>query len=438
MQAHFEQWADVEPGDGDHGFGYRLPDRATIEWLSIPRATMEAAVEASIDADDIELRKYWSRNKARFGETGENGGVPEAVRTAFVRAEVDDMRPAISRGAADALRTPRRGFETSENFLVLPDDWEARRMPLEDLRLQHSETFGLPLEGDEALPQAGQSGDLMDLTELASIDGLGRAGTGSFGASATGGRRRPLRDLLSRAREFGGTGDVPVQQGVAGPVLDDSSDGLWIFRITDTDPARPPASLDEVRDRIAIDLQRLADWNRLQSEMDAIEAVARDNGLDTLAETHETTVRGPSNFRRSVHPSLPSTPQVSGLGQDQSVVDAIIDHSMTLSSEPLAETDRVDRVVLIPSDRHMAMVIAELDRRRPLLEAQYEQLLDQGALANRIISDEFGGLGASKLAEAFSGDALRARNNFKTAGGGEDEDGLEQVADADSASGDAR
>jgi len=434
MQAHFDTWGDVESGEGDHGFGYRLPDRVQMEWIGVPRTSIEAAIQSSIDANDIELRKYWSRNKARFAidDDAGNGEVPDEVRSAFVQAEVDELRSAIARAANDALRTPRRGFESSENFLVLPDDWDSQRLPLEDLRNILAERFGLPLDGESGLPTAGRTESLQDLSAIAAMEGIGAAGTDRFGPSQTGARTRSLSDLLTRTREFGGMGEVPIQEGVAGPILDDANDGLWIFRITDTDPARPPRDVEEVRERVTTDLQRLADWERLQDQISAIEQTARFDGLDAVAEAHETTVRGPLNFQRNVHPSLPRSPQVSGLGQDQAVVDALIDASIALSREPLTETDRAERVVVVPSDRHMAVVIAELDRRRPLQAAQFDQLLGQGALAQRIISDEFAGSDGLTLADAFSNESLRARNKFERVGTEEstEEDDLGQVADA--------
>ncbi|MGY8753437.1 MAG: hypothetical protein ACKVIO_06015, partial [Phycisphaerales bacterium] len=43
MNTQFEAWADTPEGLGDHGFGYKLPDRFKIEWLKIPASTISQA-----------------------------------------------------------------------------------------------------------------------------------------------------------------------------------------------------------------------------------------------------------------------------------------------------------------------------------------------------------------------------------------------------------
>ena len=77
--AHFDTWGDVEPGEGDHGFGYRLPDRAAVEWIAIPRTAVEDSVRRAVAADDLEARKFWRRNQARFETVDGGAGVPEDV-----------------------------------------------------------------------------------------------------------------------------------------------------------------------------------------------------------------------------------------------------------------------------------------------------------------------------------------------------------------------
>ena len=44
VAAQFAKYGDVLAGTGDVGFGYRLPDRVKIEWMTIDRATIAAAV----------------------------------------------------------------------------------------------------------------------------------------------------------------------------------------------------------------------------------------------------------------------------------------------------------------------------------------------------------------------------------------------------------
>ncbi|MEC8322002.1 MAG: hypothetical protein VX012_11375, partial [Planctomycetota bacterium] len=45
LEAQLEAHANDLVGEGSRGFGYRIPDRFRIEWMTIPRATVEASLQ---------------------------------------------------------------------------------------------------------------------------------------------------------------------------------------------------------------------------------------------------------------------------------------------------------------------------------------------------------------------------------------------------------
>ncbi len=429
QQAHFEKWADTEPGEGDHGFGYRLPDRASIEWLEIPRASVEAMVRADVATDDLEARKFWRKNQAQFESVDAATSVPDDVLDAHVTEKVNDLLPTISRSASDTLRAPRRGFATHENFVILPESWSDDRVNIDDLRAMLGDRFGLKLDGENALPATGSTDGLVDMSTIQQLPRVGLAGTDRYGPGRNGIPTRSLADLVSIAKEFGGTGEVPVQNGLAGPVLTDRQGNLWVFRMTEVDSARPPATLSEVEPAVIEDLRRLARWNALQGELDGIKAQTQADGLEAVATEWSQAVQGPSSFQRYMHPSVPRGGMVRGLGTDQALVDQMVERSIALGTAPLAETDRTERVLVLPSDRNMAILVAELDRRVPMREAQFDNYLDQGALTGRITANDFGGQDLGDLAASFTGDALRERNNFVR--GTQQDDDEEEKEDAE-------
>lgn len=425
QQAHFAKWSDTKPGEGDHGFGYRLPDRASIEWFEIPRSSVEAMVRAKVAQDDLEARKFWRKNQAQFEGVDGATSVPDNVLDAFVNEQVTTLLPTISRTAADTLRAPRRGFATHENFIVLPESWSTDRVSMDDVRATLNDRFGLTLEGENSISPTGSTDGLVDISTIGQLPRVGLAGTDRYGPSRNGIPTRRLADLVRIAKEFGGTGEVPVQSGLAGPVLTDRQGNMWVFRMTQADAARPPASLSEVQPAVIKDLRRLARWNELQGELDGLMAQARADGLDTVAQTWSQSVQGPSSFQRYMHPSVPRGGMVRGLGTDQTLIDQMVDRSIELGTAPLAETDRTERVLVLPSDRNMAILVAELDRRVPMREAQFDNYLDQGALTGRITANDFGGQDLSDLAASFTGEALRVRNNFVRGTPQDDEDDTE-------------
>jgi hypothetical protein len=426
--AHFEHWGDTEPGEGDHGFGYRLPDRAAVEWLEVPRSAVEASVRTAVATDDLDVRKFWRKNQARFDEVDGTTAVPENVVDAYVQQQVSDLLPAIARGASDALRAPRRGFATEENFVVLPDSWDTTRISMDTLRGQLAERFNLPLDGDTALPAPGSTEGLTDMKAISQLPRVGQAGTDRYGPARPGRPTRQLSDLVALAKEFGGTGEVPVQNGLAGPVLTDRQGNLWIFRMTDADAARPPATLDEVRPDVIADLQRLSHWAELQQEQDAMGQLARETGLKDVAEARGAIVQGPASFQRYMHPSFPRGGTVRGLGVDQTLIDRMVDRSIELGTGLLSETDRGERVLVLPSDPNMAILVAELDRRVPVQQPQFDSYFDQGVLMGRIMANELGGQNLSSLAASFTPDAMRERNAFVRSGQRDDEDAEDEQA----------
>jgi hypothetical protein len=163
----------------------------------------------------------------------------------------------------------------------------------------------------------------------------------------------------------------------------------------------------------------------MQGELNGLKTQAQADGLDTIAQAWSQSVQGPSSFQRYMHPSVPRGGMVRGLGTDQSLVDQMVDRSIELGITPLADTDRTERVLVLPSDRHMAILVAELDRRVPMREAQFDNYLDQGALTGRITANDFGGQDLGDLAASFTGDALRDRNNFVRNTPQDDEDDAE-------------
>ena len=46
VQAQYDQYKDILPGEGDTPFGYKLPNRIKIEWISIPVSSVRELVEA--------------------------------------------------------------------------------------------------------------------------------------------------------------------------------------------------------------------------------------------------------------------------------------------------------------------------------------------------------------------------------------------------------
>jgi len=154
LQAQLDAWADTPAGEGDHGFGYKLPDRFKVEWITIPASTIVDATRASDDFSSREQRKFWRRNETdpRFPAIGEDGAIPEVVSNAYLEELTDKTRAKIARTTSDLLRKPRRGLDENNGFYNLPEDWNAHKLQFEALSTSLQNEFSLPLPeyGSEA------------------------------------------------------------------------------------------------------------------------------------------------------------------------------------------------------------------------------------------------------------------------------------------------
>ena len=429
LQAHFDAWKDTVPGEGDHGFGYRLPDRATVEWLVIPRASVEAGIRAAVADDDTDVRMFWRRNEGRFPAIEGATEVPAEVTDAFVRESADKRLGDLERHAADALRLPRRGFESTDGVVTLPDNWNELKVPFADLRADLIESFDLPADD---VVQPASIDTLTAIDEIGADDTFRFAGTERFGPTSEGRPRWAVTDLLGALNEFGG-GLVPLQADITLPVMTTPTGDRIFMRATSAEGDRAPHDLAEVLTQVDTDLRRKAAYDALLASQDDIAGEARDNGLDALAESWATEVNGPTSMQRNFAPGLPRPARIAGLeADDADVVGTVIDESIALGADTLSDLDASERIVVVPSDRNLALVVVRLDRRVPVSDAQWTSMIDNGQMIYMAAADDFGGADLPDLRAAFTAEAMAARHGYERSGGDEEEDDdtLDATADA--------
>jgi hypothetical protein len=424
LQSQFDAWKATPPGEGDHGFGYRLPDRVSAEWLIVPASAVEAGVRQAIRNDDTDVRMFWRRNEGgRFPAIGDTLDVPQVVTEAFVDEQTKRRQRDLERKASDLLRAPRRGFESRDGVVKLPDNWSDQRLAMDDLRTALIQEFRMP-EG--STPAVETSGDgLIPAVDLADESAFRFAGTDRFGPTPDGTRPRwSMSDLIGAMNEFGESG-VPLQEGVVMPVLTTPSGDRIFIRVTETAPNREPNNLAEVHVQVEDDVRRLARYNDIVARIPEIQALASAGGLQAVVDTWSLEAPRTTNIRRGV------TNTVSGLGEDADVTNAIINRSIILGVDPLSDVAESNRIVIAPSDQHLAVVVARLDRRIPANESIWSAIVDSGQLVYLTAADEYGGPGMPELAESFTFEALSARHGYERPNNNDTEDDADATTSDD-------
>ncbi len=448
LQTQLETWSDTTAGEGDQGFGYKLPNRFKVEWIKIPANTIVDATRASDDFSSREQRKFWRRNETdpRFPSIGEDGNIPEVVANAYLDELTEKTRATIARTTSDLLREPRRGIDENNGFYILPDDWSENKLQLEALSATLQNEFSLPL------PEYGSEATWTSTSDANDLPVIGSVLTTNLGTAPL-----DFQTLISSAKEFDENGVYRIQSGVSSPILETDNGDIVVFRITDTDAARAPKNLDEVRSAVEYDLGRIARWKTLQAEASLIEELAREEGMLAtsikygatvnppqpvlLVDTGIPTILDPATARplmtQSIMQRLGFGERISDMNSriptleknDATVIQAIIDQAADLPLEtPVSSLSSEERIFIVPSPENMALVLVRVTGTAPAsseLAANFSGGTSP-VLQTMLSVDELGGTTA--ISDAFSFETLAARHNFERGRRGgddvEDEDSV--------------
>ena len=231
-----------------------------------------------------------------------------------------------------------------------------------------------------------------------------------------------LADLVAVAREFGGAQLLDIQERVAGPPLTDGDGSLYLFRIIDTAPSRPPRSVDEVRDQLTTDLARLAHFHQLSMKAEALRRQVIDEGLLAVAMSRDATLSVANRISLIDLGSLLAQQQLglspiagptalATIGVHEETVATIIDHALALDQDvPISELAEDQRVWVVPVEDRLAVVLVRLMDQSPLTEQRFAQYSYIGLIQQMLVAEEFDS--AIPAQKAFAYEALAARHDF--------------------------
>ncbi|TVQ56334.1 MAG: hypothetical protein EA377_02350 [Phycisphaerales bacterium] len=415
LREQLERYGKVDPGEGDHGFGYRLPHRVKLEWITISADAIREMLLDSEDMSRVEQRIHWKRNPdgnlPQFVEGATE--VPEEVRQDLLARLMERRVEEIARYARDQLRASQRGLSQVDGYYVLPDDWSEQQLEFPELAERVRTRFDIELPAYRAI------GDRwLTLDELDELNGIADGETTRFGSEPLG-----LRELVQSARQLDGSAMVQIQRDIAGPPLVDLEQNIYLFRITDVDPRRAPQNVDEVREQLVRDLRRLEHFRRLSEQTSEMEQRLRDRGLLDAAIRHGEEIRrarlsicdlNEVQMRLMTQQPLKLVPtNIPGLGPIRPTLEAVVDQARHLDAlERRGETVRdEDRRFVLPVEDRLAVMVGRIRDQSPLSRDEYELYAQFGLFTELIRAEESGG--EADLAEAFGYDALAARHQFR-------------------------
>jgi hypothetical protein len=267
LAAQFEAFKDTVPGEGDLGYGYTLPARVKLGWITIDHDS----VAASIEPDRIEMHKRWAENRDRF--VGDYADERDKVREEIINEEVADLMIEADRIIAGRLRAVLRDVPKNGAYYEIPHNWGAVTMEIlsqavvDDIKDQRGIDFPMP-----AITYRVEK--WFTEAELQELAGIG----GSYWQ--IGPDRIAVPSIPTLARELGGSPRIAIQVRV--PVVDpyakDDQGNHYYVVLFNTREQSPPDSWDEIKDQLVKDVREYEAYQTLTGQLEGLKALAMDEG----------------------------------------------------------------------------------------------------------------------------------------------------------------
>ncbi|MFN9078898.1 MAG: hypothetical protein ACK5WX_15945 [bacterium] len=393
---------------GKESFGYRLPDRVKLEWMSIPKSAVESTVLNSPELQSLALRKRFAQDPAKYGADPATSPSFSAFESTVRTRTVEELTTAkleeIAKFASDQLGLAQRSLKRRNSYFELPEDWSAQLPPFGALASSIAEEFGI------AAPEVKTSGDApITIEAVQQLEGLSRAGTQRFG------NMMRATQLIAGAKELSNPNiAAPIQTRVAGPALTDPAGDVYLFRITEAMPSVPATDLAAVRDTVLADVMSLERFQWLQQNEAALAQQANAEGLRALAEKYGSKVDFATQIRQyepnfmSAGMRFPSS--IPGLEGDSDVIAQLVDKASVLPlTVDLATIPAENRTFVVSSPDSLSLVVMQVSELFPVSRETMTGLIAEPGIARAVRDPADGNL----VAEMFTFDALASRLNFK-------------------------
>lgn len=274
LAAHLDRFRNNRPGDtegSEFGFGYLLPARVKMEWLTLDPMRIAEVVEA----DPVLVRRRWQTDHASTPFEEARSEIARAIREEKVSQILSEADETI-RGEMLSLL---RGVEREGIYRALPRDWTPPDLEriAQDVVASVSERHGVRIP----LPAVVRRTDAwLTPAQIQQLPGVGRA------MYRVGNRNIPVASIPSMVRGVGEDRSVAVQPGV--PIIDPVAEGAgrtrYYITVLDARGESPPDGVDEIRETLVRDLKNYRAFQRLAERADEFADLARAGGIPAVAD----------------------------------------------------------------------------------------------------------------------------------------------------------
>jgi hypothetical protein len=413
LTAFFDECKTRSPGHTaeELQFGYRLPDRVKIEYLTVdPEVVMK-----DIRLKSVQVKQHWEEYQQLYTKPGPvttqpTPGPPPRIPMTFeeaeeaVRADLRQMRAVdIAAGLVNDMHNeasaPWAAIERKDGFLAQP---EGNPVSFEALRdryssrypVEHGVTEMLDAAALRALPKVGQAGIGDDRTSIrVTIPDLAFRVEGILEEAPDDGL--PVLSLMEPA-------DVMLTRKTFGPPgMPPQPYQAFLFRVIEVAPSAPPESMEGLREQVIKDWKLVRAHEKAGEAAEALAAKAREVGLKdaveqdtelkavlTAAEAKETAEESatPPTFLTDLQPATAKDMRRGStylrLEGDRGfvILPGVADAVFELNNQPTTESAPkrvVAQSVFDARTTKAQWVVAELINVQPLYEGPFEKQLAQ-------------------------------------------------------------
>jgi hypothetical protein len=371
VQAHFEQYRDVAPGEGEFGFGYLLPDAVKYEWIRVNAS----AVLQSLEAEPADVFEYFRRNEADYGmQTYDEARA--RVRTDYLnsiaRQRLGSIETAIGRERLRATQGLPRDSR-NERYRIVPEDFTGPS--LETYAQVARDSSGLDGQALEDLVTITPATD-----EFRDFRAIATSPLGATRYEITARETISLPQLLVRSsKEFEADERVDIQRGLLfGPVFNPVGGGvndLIFVRITEVREEGPAESIDQLEDRVRQDLATLRGYEELSERAETFREAFADGGFSWF---NQMAFAGSGDSRQFPDAVIGNNTVQNFTGDELLELSAtalpagVIDRARTLDPrQPMEEYSADARTASVLMPQSLALGVATIKSFRP---ATFERL----------------------------------------------------------------
>ncbi len=269
-------------------YGYRLPDRVQLEYLTVEPEPLRSYVTARTTA----LEQFFEEHRARYTKpdpaaTEPGATVPmtfdearDKVREDYRTQRAAEVAQAIVNEMRDEALAPWRAQERgADGFYPPPEEI----VSFEALRDKYQKRY--EIQYGAGLRISYHKTDLVDAPRLALIPGLGQASVADGTRNGT-----PMRTAAFRVKGISDPQTTPQAVNLLepGPVAISRIPGrlhqAYLYRVVAVAPAAPPAALEDVRPKVVEDWKNMRAFELARVEAEKLREAARAVGLAAAIE----------------------------------------------------------------------------------------------------------------------------------------------------------